>query len=92
MVKGETKSGIKFQLNPKVKEDTRLLFYLTKLHSEDTEEQNEALFSVLKLIFGGENGLITFMDAVASVHEGVCSPSCLMEELNEMFEALDLKN
>jgi len=92
MIKGETKSGIKFELNPKVKEDARLLYFLTKLHSEDAEEQNKALFDILKLIFGGDEGVMSFMNAVAETHDGICSPNCLMEELTEMFNALELKN
>lgn len=92
MIKGETKSGIKFELNPKVKEDARLLYFLTKIHDEDADVQNKALFDILKLIFGGDDGVMSFMNAVAEVHDGICSPACMLDELTEMFNALDLKN
>lgn len=92
IVKGKTKSGIEFNINPSIKDDARLLFYMTKLHSEDAEEQNNALFSILELVFGGEAGLLSFMNAVASAHDGICSSNYLMDELKEMFDALNLKN
>ena len=49
------------------------------------------MYALLELIFGKE-GLMVFLDAVASVHEGVAKPDVLMQELNDIFEACKLKN
>lgn len=94
MVKGKTKSGIKFQLDERIKSDARFLYYLSKAQDEnaDTTEQARAVTGILKLIFGTDEGVIRFMDAVASVNDGVCDVKVMLSELTEMFEALNVKN
>ena len=94
MVTGKTSTGIKFTLDKRIKEDARLLFWLSKIQNEDLDvmERNKALFSLLELIFGSGEGLNTFLNEVAVKHDGVADISSLMNELNEMFEALAVKN
>ena len=94
MVKGKTKSGIKFQLDERIKDDARFLYYLTKAQDDesDTGEKSKAVMGVLKLIFGTDEGVINFMNAVASTHDGVCTIKELLSELTEMFDAINAKN
>lgn len=94
IIKGKTKSGIKFELDKRVKDDTRLLLWLTKLQDEKKpmEDKAGALFSLLKFLFGGEDALAVFMDEVAAHHNGVADVVSLLAELSDMLEALDLKN
>lgn len=94
MVKGKTKSGIKFQLDERIKDDARFLFYIAKMQNKDVsiEESSAATMGVLKLIFGSDEGVLQFMDAVASANDGVCDITIMMTELNEMFKALNAKN
>lgn len=94
MVKGKTKSGIKFQLDERIKDDARFLVYIAKMQNKDVsiEESSAATMGVLKLIFGSDEGVLQFMDAVASANNGVCDITIMMTELNEMFEALNAKN
>jgi hypothetical protein len=94
IVKGKTKSGIKFQLDKRIQDDARLLFYLTKIQDESTDinEKSKVLFSLLSLIFGSEGGLQIFMNEVAAKHDGVADVKSLIAELTEMLEALNLKN
>lgn len=93
MVKGKTKSGIKFQINEAIKDDTRTLYLITKMqNSSDPMEQGKALFDLLNLLFDGEEGVVNFMDEVAAKHNGICSPTIMVEELTEMFESTKLKN
>ena len=94
MVKGKTKSGIKFQLDERIKDDARFLFYIAKMQNKDVsiEESSAATMGVLKLIFGSDEGVLQFMDAVAPANNGVCDITIMMTELNEMFEALNAKN
>ena len=94
MVKGKTKSGIKFQLDERIKDDARVLLYFAKMQNKDAsiEESSAAMVGILKLIFGSEEGVLQFMDAVASANDGVCDITIMMTELNEMFEALNAKN
>ena len=94
MVKGKTKSGIQFQLDERIKDDTRFLFFLTMMKSDniDVVEKGKHVINMLKLIFGTEEGVLQFMDAVAAVNDGVCDTTTMLSELTDMFDALDAKN
>ena len=94
MVKGKTKNGIQFQLDERIKDDTRFLFYLTMMNSDnvDVVEKGKHVINMLKLIFGTEEGVLQFMDAVAAVNDGVCDTTTMLSELSDMFDALDAKN
>jgi len=95
MIKGKTKSGIKFQMDERIKDDARFLYYLAKAQdksSDDLMEKSNAVMGLLKLIFGSDEGVIQFMNAVASVNDGVCNMSKMMSELTEMFEIMNVKN
>lgn len=93
IVKGTTKSGIKFQMDSKVKDDTRLLFLMTKAQkADDPMEASTAMMDLLSFIFGSDENCYAFMNEVAAVHKGVCLPKDLISELQEMFEALNAKN
>ena len=94
MVKGKTKSGIKFQMDERIKDDARFLYYLAKAQDKDADmgEQSKAITGILKLVFGTDEGVIGFMDTVASVNGGVCEVDKMLAELTEMFEAINAKN
>ena len=94
MVKGKTKSGIKYQLDERVKDDARFLYYLAKAQDDESDmgEKSKAIMGILKLIFGSDDGVITFMDAVAATNDGVCNVETMLSELTEMFDALNAKN
>ena len=94
MVKGKTNSGIQFQLDERIKDDTRFLFFLTMMNSDniDVVEKGKHVINMLKLIFGTEEGVLQFMDAVAAVNDGVCDTTTMLSELTDMFDALDAKN
>ena len=94
MIKGKTKSGIKFQLDERVKDDARFLYYLAKAQDDDAEmgEKSKAIMGILTLIFGSDDGVINFMNAVAASNEGICNVEVMLSELTEMFDALNAKN
>ena len=94
MVKGKTKSGIKFQIDERIKDDTRFLYYLTKAQDEnaDVTEKSKAVVGILNLVFGSDEGVIDFMNTVASVNKGVCDTERMLSELTEMFDAINAKN
>ena len=94
IVKGKTSSGIQFTLDKRIKDDTRVLFWLSRIQNENLEvmERNQALFSLLELIFGSGDGLNTFLNEVAAKHDGIADITSLMNELNDMIEALAIKN
>lgn len=94
MVKGKTKSGIKFSLDERVKDDSRVLFIIVQIQSDKVtvERKGALVFDLLNIIFGNEDKVMEFMDEVASKHDGFCSNEILMAELNDIFEALGAKN
>lgn len=94
IVSGVTKSGIAFTLDSNIKDDTRLLYLLTQMQKPDADwqAQSTALFDMLRLMFGSDENLMTFMNAVAEKHKGVCSPAHMMAELNDMLDSINAKN
>ena len=94
MVKGKTKSGIKFSLDERIKDDARLLFLIVQIQSDkvSVERKGALVFDLLNIIFGNEDKVMEFMDEVASKHDGFCSNEILMAELNDIFETLGAKN
>lgn len=93
VIKGQTKSGIKFELDSRIKDDARLLFLLTRAqNTEDVMVSTKAVMDILSLIFGSEDNVLVFMSEVALKHDGVCEASVLIKEIQEMFEALSSKN
>lgn len=94
MVKGKTKSGIKFQLDERIKDDARFVFYYAKAQDKKAtpQEQATAMMGFLKLFFGSDEGVMVFMDEVAAVNDGVCDLKIMMSEIGEMLEAINAKN
>ena len=94
MIKGKTQSGIKFQMDERIKDDARFLYYLAKCQDTeaDVSEQSKAVLGILKLVFGTDEGVIEFMNAVAATNKGVCDVKTMLAELTEMFDALNAKN
>lgn len=93
IVKGTTKSGIKFQLDTKIKDDARLIFLLTKSQKEtDPVEAGKDIMSLLSLIFGSDENVLVFMNEVADKHDGVCNAKSMLSEIQEMFDKLKAKN
>lgn len=97
MVRGKTKSGIKFQIDERIKDDARFLFYVNKLNKvqkteADINEVSNYIMSLIEIIFGSEEGTITFMNEVAAKNKGVCDTITMFNELKEIIEATKLKN
>lgn len=94
MIKGKTNSGIKFELDERVKDDARVLYMLVQIQNDSVpaERKGVLVFEMLKLVFGSDDGVMTFMNEVAQKNDGICSTEVLLKELNEIFEALGAKN
>ena len=93
MLKGKTKSGIKFQINEAITDDARLLYMLVQLRRDDVsaEDKGQTVFDMLTLIFGSD-GIMPFMNAVAEKHDGVCSVDCMIQEMNDILDSINAKN
>lgn len=94
IVKGKTKSGITFKIDDRIKDDARFMYFLAK--SQDAEadltEQSKAVMGILKLVFGTDEGVIEFMNAVAATNKGLCDVKTMLAELTEIFDAIHAKN
>lgn len=94
MIKGKTNSGIKFELDERIKNDARVLYMLVQIQDDklNAERKGVLVFEMLKLIFGSSESVMAFMDEVAQKNDNICSIEVLLKELNEIFEALGAKN
>ena len=93
LVNGTTKSGISFTLDTRVREDSRFLHYLVKMRDKsDRLKQAEYMYKLLDMMFGGDEGVMVFEDEIARRHNGVCTEKELITELQDIFEALKIKN
>lgn len=93
-IQGETRTGLKFSINAAVKDDTRVMYLLTRMQKQslDVMLRNQALFDLLEVVFGSGETFMTFMNEVAFRHNGVADPQSLMDEITDIFEAVKLKN
>lgn len=94
IIQGQTRSGLKFSINSAVKDDTRILYLLTRMQKQSLsmEIKNQALFDLLEVVFGSGDEFFTFQNEVAYRHGGVADAQSLMEEITDIFEAVKLKN
>lgn len=94
IIKGKTKRGVQFQIDTRIKDDARFIYYLTKAQDKDADMETigKAVMGLLQLIFGTDEGVINFMNAVAAKNKGVCDVSTMLEELSEIFDAVNAKN
>ncbi len=81
-------------MDERIKDDARFLYYLAKAQDDQSDmgEKSKAIMGILKLVFGNDEGVINFMNAVASVNDGICNVEVMLSELTEMFDALNAKN
>lgn len=94
IVSGSTKSGIAYTVDTRVRKDSRFLHLLVKMQDKKRtqNERAEALFALLDMLFGSDDGVFVFENEVAARHDGICSVETLLTELREIFEAMDIKN
>lgn len=97
LLTGETRSGLKFNIDKRVKDDSRVMFYIRNMrkYKDSTEDQDKAIdavYSLLEVIFGSGDGLEAFLNEVAFRHNGIADPASLMDELSDIFEVVGLKN
>ena len=94
LVSGTTKSGIAYTVDTRVRNDTRFLQSALRMRNKklSNEDRANALFSLLGLLFGSDDGVALFENEVAAHHDGICSVETLVAELNDIYEATNLKN
>ena len=93
IIEGETTSGIKFRVDKRLLNDSRFLHYAVMMQDKnDKMKALKAMFEMYGLLFGSQEGLIAFENAVAEVNGGICSQEMLFAELNEILTVLKAKN
>lgn len=93
IIEGQTKSGITFTLDTRVKDDSRFLHCLVKMRDKsDRMKQAEYMYRLLDMMFGGDEGVLVFENEIAARHGGICTEKELITELQDIFDALKIKN
>ncbi len=96
IIEGQTRSGIIYKIDKNVVEDTRTLYLVRNVRklskSDDKEKLLDAFIELFVFIFGSEDAFWIFQNEIAAHHDGVCTATALMEELNDVFEACKIKN
>ena len=94
IVSGTTKSGIAYTVDRRVRQDSRFLHLLVKMQDKKRtqNERAEALFSLLEMLFGGDDNILMFENEIAAHNDGICSQEQLIEELKDIFDAINAKN
>lgn len=94
LIEGETRTGLKFKIDERVKDDTRCLYLLSRMQKESLSmmDKNVALFDLLEVVFGSGDEFNTFLNEVAFRHNGVADARSLIDEITDIFEAVKLKN
>lgn len=94
IIQGETRSGLRFSINAAVRDDTRVLYLLTRMQKQSLsmDLKNQALFDLLEVVFGSGDDFFIFQNEVAARHGGVADAQSLMDEITDIFEAVKLKN
>ena len=92
IIEGKTKSGIGFKVDRRILNDIRFLHYAVGMRNDDKFIAVKNMFEMYGLLFGGQDGMIRFENAVAAAHGGICTQQLLISELNEILEAIKAKN
>lgn len=61
-------------------------------NAKDNSKQNKYVMDLLALIFGSDENVWDFMNAVAKTHKGVCESDVMLGEIKQMLEAINAKN
>lgn len=95
IIEGQTRSGIKYKIDKRITEDTRMLAYVRKIrkHKDSIDETVlDVIMDLFEFIFGSEDAFWVFQTEIAAHNDGICTPAALMDELSDIFEACNLKN
>lgn len=96
IIKGTTKSGIKFSIDNRILKDAKVVRKMAKLSNPDVKEDPvqavNGYFDLLEMVFGGPEGFTVFMDEVAAHNDGICNTETLIAEANEVIGAVSPKN
>lgn len=94
IIEGQTRSGIKYKIDKNVVEDTRTLSLVRRIRKlkDDKEQVIDAIMDLFEFMFGSEEAFWIFQTEIAAHHNGVCTATALMDELNDIFDACKIKN
>lgn len=96
MLKGKTKSGIKFSVDLEglKKIEWKLTKLMMKMYSENEQEQMNAILNLIDLVLGGQKGVDTFEEEIAKAHEGSLTNEIVIAEYKDLLESVGkaLKN
>ena len=92
IIEGRTKSGIAYRVDKRILEDSRFLYYAVGMRDSNKVKAVESMYKMYSLLFGDGDGLLLFQNEIAAAHDGICTTTLLITELNEILETVKAKN
>lgn len=90
-MQGKTKSGFKYVIDERIKEDWRLLQAITDSESEDASVQLKGVSNLVNLVLGKNKE--AFFKHISDNNDGYVPTTVVMAEITEMLEGnKSLKN
>lgn len=87
MLKGKTKSGVKYQIDDEglKKVEWKITKLMMKAYSENQDVQIRAILDLMELVLGGASGMDAFEDAIAKAHGGFLTNEIVIAEYRELL-------
>lgn len=91
MITGKTKSGFKFSIDERIKDDWRVLSAIADCESADESKKIVGLSSLVDIILGNQK--VEFLDHIAKKNDGFVPSSAVMDDVTSILNAMnELKN
>jgi len=93
MLKGKTKSGVKFSIDVEglKKIEWKLTKQMMKMYSEDEQEQVNAILDLIELVLGGKKGVEAFEETIAVAHDGYLTNEIVIAEYKDLLATVGEK-
>lgn len=92
MIKGETKTGFKYEIDKRSFSDWRVVKLIVKIQNNtDSMETIDAMESLGRIVLGDKN-FDKLLKHIEKNNDGFCGIDKVSEELTEIFTTNELKN
>lgn len=91
MIEGKTKSGFKFKVDERLKDDWRIIEAIVDSESDDASLKLKGTKTLVDLVLGKDKQKM--IDHISKKNDGYCSIESLSSEIADIFSAIkELKN
>lgn len=86
MIKGITQSGFEFEVDPRVKQDWRLIKAIADVQSKEDDRAIEGTVKLINIILGEKEEEI--ISHIASLNDGYVPTAAIMAEIKDILNAI----